>query len=360
MLKKLFARLKKHVGWSIIGVISAAGVAGILVDLFYGNVPAGSETSFSTLANFLGSVGKAVLGGGVSGAIIKIMATEGFFLDAVAAVAYGPEGLERRGEEEQKEIWRNLTRMVYLPFLRPSELKDSPEEWRLTLASELEDSISKTFTYDKKFYIERLHRRLEVRWKDAAREVVEVLDTQDSTIIPFKKHEEAEWTTISTPDFGRGMQEYAIAEVECNITPKPAKPETIEVRDARRVATYYLQGHDKHDIHRYRVWSWALDIDPIMAFNSPYVVRGMDIDIHNRAEGLLISFKDHGRKDLFGISGGVGRQIEFGQYSSFKAQSLVLPDQGCLLLFLRQRPAQEALCLPPPSQPERETADCAE
>jgi hypothetical protein len=334
MLKdKFLGFVKLRVGWVIVISICIFGILLIVLELFFGLDKGAEQTAVQKIIAFGGAVGRAALGGGVSGAVLKIMATEGFFLDAVASVAYGPAGLERRTDTERLEIWRNLTRKIYLPFLPVSDgggFKDSPNS---ELFSEIEFAVARTFSYDKKFYIDRFHRKMDISWHDKEKKIIRIVDTQDIVLIPFDK-EPVLWVAQILTDYGRDISEYDIIEVELKINPPSNSAPVIEEAPQCRTITYKLEGGGKHEIHRRRVWKWCLTKDPLFASISPYVVRNSHVELNNAADDLRVAFKDHGGSGLFVINGGAGKQVDCGQYSSLKGQSLLLPDQGYLLLFV--------------------------
>ncbi|MDB5569792.1 MAG: hypothetical protein JWN93_975 [Hyphomicrobiales bacterium] len=340
MLNHAWRWIVARTGAVIIGAMLVFGIACILAELVWGSPgDVQSPTFLNRAADFLGAVGTAALGGGISGAVIKIMATEGVFLNAVAAVAYGPEGLERRSDKERAEVWRALTRMIYLPFLRPSDLTGAGDAGRQALASELEQAIAKTFTYEQKFYIRRLNRRLEVCWAEPSHQIIEVTDIQEIVIVPFKNNDPIEWVTESTPDSGLSMNDYSIREVECSIWPEQKNPSVSQETDKSKITTHLLAGSGRYEVNRRRVLKWRLDSDPVLAFLSPYVVRELHVAIDNRADDLIIAFKDNGGRRLFQTVAGEGKHLQPHEYTALKASSLLLPDQGFSLTLVRRQTA---------------------
>lgn len=328
---RLWSWTRSNFGWILIFLLFLFGIGGIAAELAYAQ---SADARVATASVFAGEVGKAALGGGFAGVILKLMTLQGIFLDAVAAVAYGPEGLSRRSEADRKHLWRELTRMIYLPFLTPSASSSARELNGQELAAQIERSITETFTYNQKFYIQRLHRRLEFTWADERARRIQVLETQTIEIVPFSDKEEIVWVATSAPDAGRSMAEYETAAEDYTITPQPqSPPKTNEDTDARQT-TCVLKGSARYDVWRKRVRRWSLNADPILATVSPYVVQALTIDILNRAPGLRITFKDIGGATLFVASGGVGKQIDYLEESCLRLDHLLLPDQGYLLLLV--------------------------
>lgn len=320
----------------MIWALVVLGVVGVGIGVIWGDHY--SDSNLKLFAAYIGDVGGAMIGGGVAGAVIKLLAVEGVFLDAVAAVAYSADGLTRRSEADRTQLWRDLTRMIYLPFLGQPTSQSQPRIASQELAAEIEQAITKTFTYNRKFYIQKLHRRLELRWADEAKRRIEVVDIQTIEIIPFRSDEKITWSSRSTPDAGRKMDDYEIKDVECSIKPEPPQKPDITTSDQARVTNWVLQDSDKYEMYRHRNLRWTLNADPVLAFESPYVVRNLTIDIFNRAEGLRITFRDIGGADLFQKKGGVGKQIEYEEHAALGATNLLLPDQGFLLLLLDLKP----------------------
>src|SRR4051812_20157806 len=108
IVHKLISEIKSKGGWYVILGIVAAGFALYLLGKFleHGLVP--GQTSF--LASALTGIGSLISISGVSGAVMKILAVEGFFLDAVAEDAHGPRGLDRLNDEKLHETWIHSTR----------------------------------------------------------------------------------------------------------------------------------------------------------------------------------------------------------------------------------------------------------
>jgi hypothetical protein len=273
----------------------------------------------------------------IAGVILKILAVEGFFLDAVVRAAYGKEGLNRLSDDEKHNLWRDLTIMVYAPFIRLNSNPPPPEDLA-KLAGRLSDVIRSNFNLTRNFYHRNWRRRFEITWQEGNKgKVLVVNDDFRTNVIPFRFSEVVNWETQRIAEAHLEVGDYIETERDITINGvRPGEKDCITVTDGRIIKkTYRLSGYKEYETHMDRDIGWQFDHDPTYSMAAIALVDGGSVEVANRAEGLQIVINEVGGSDLFKSSDSTIVGFERRYFGEIK--SVLLPGQGIQLIFVRER-----------------------
>jgi hypothetical protein len=336
MFWKAYGFLKLRIGWVFIFMTVVAGVVLYLLGKYleYGT-PAGQHSFASEICTGLGTL---VLVSGVSGAIMKILAVEGFFLDAVAEDAHGEKGLARLNDAKLHETWLNATRMLHLRNMETdhesAEMKSLIAEMRAQFEKELQSRIPSS----EKHFLQWHERTLDIEWLDREKSIVRIIDTVNSELIPFKSEESLSWTASIYSEAGTPITDAIVTELENklrNCGDEELKLERETVEDGKRILTRFTSlPKPKHEIWRKREWRLNILNDPNFFTISPYIVRRADIRIHNKANGLAVAIIYIGSGKLFSSVSG-SRYIRDGESAHIRLDRMMLPEQGYGLTLIK-------------------------
>ena len=118
----------RHIGWFLIAIISMIGIGLFIWGKYELSFLQTGETD--KWADIAAGLGTLLCASGVSGAVLKLIATQGFFKEAVAEVMYGEHAMGKLSEAAIVEIWAQATKLLYLRNMR---VDDAPDANRLII-----------------------------------------------------------------------------------------------------------------------------------------------------------------------------------------------------------------------------------
>jgi hypothetical protein len=254
--------------------------------------------------------------------------------DAMARACTSAEWLDRRSD--LIDLWRILTRRIYLPFLRPGEPQEHTKLSELAIG--FEESIREQFSYEQNHFLRDLERRLDVSWRDPEQEMICLDEIVTFELAPFDASQPIEWKVERTADSVLELADYGMELLELTVDGTPDPGNSVSVDGRTETTTYKLSGKDRYRVYRRRRIYWRLDLDPTLEHTSTYVTHGLTLHITNAASGINILFNEIGGSKLFEKLGAIDQIIKFGETSSRRAKKVLLPNQGYLLVCHRIKP----------------------
>ncbi|TCP80839.1 hypothetical protein C8J31_11480 [Rhizobium sp. PP-CC-2G-626] len=333
--QEIIKHIKLHLGWYIITAMFILGAGGLIVGrLMLFMLPLGQH---SLLGDLLSGGGTAICAGGVSGAVMKILATEGFFLDAVADVMHKREGLERLSEKRLKEVWKDSTRLLHLRSFETDHKSDEVQHIVTKMRSDYEEALEASVPAKELHFVNSHSRVLEFSWHDRDRGILCIRDVTISEIIPFKSKEVLTWKGRVASDTNLNLNNVVMDEVSFKLISEddaehPIK--SVKSREGNEFVTEFTSApRERHEVRRERNWKLPILTDPNFKTISPYIVSKADIFVKNNADGIRIIFSSIGKPNLFKpIDGDVA--TDCGREAHFRARRMLVPDQGYELYLL--------------------------
>jgi len=325
LIASLSGWAKQAKGWPFI-------ISIVLIGTFFFVVGELVTPTYTTVGPLCSKVGTVIIGGSVGGVILKLLATEGYFQDAVAQVIYGPEGLKRLSSDQLSVTWRTLTSRIYMPNLLVAAGEKAADYEKLRHA--LQDAVASRFKYDADLLITNLNRHME--FTVPAPGEVRLVETTISTLLPFDPTKELSWKHQIQTDSGAKLSDYELKD-EYKLGDGSMIPTKVHQSDdgTSMITTYTLPAGVSHEVMRTKDWRWSIDKDPVFNFISPYLIQAATVTVVNSAPGVRVVLKDIGEKDLFSPFGGGKKIIEAGQKTILKTKKMILPEQGFLGVLLR-------------------------
>jgi hypothetical protein len=294
MLDRIRGLAARWKGWPIILAILISGLVFVIIGELLQQ--AAAETSVAhALGSMLSKIGTVVVGGGVGGAVMKVMATEGFFLDAVAQVIYGREGMSRLSDDQLRGTWRDLTEHIYMPNLVGPVTHENDDDLR-RLRRDLQNAVAEKFNYRADFFIAKMDRVIEFKWADPACSRIWLSDENRTKLVPFNPQNSTTWQHSMQADAGTELKEYEIDELGCKFVDGRDVDKRFDINPDRRLTIYTLPPASQHEIIRNRALKWPLEKDPTFSFISPYVVNHADVTLVNQAQGLRVVISSMGKR----------------------------------------------------------------
>ena len=284
----------------------------------------------------IGGVGAAAV---ISGVILKILAMQGFFISALAEIVLSDQALEHLEPSRRQFLWQRLTQRIYMPSLWTELEKTHPDPQLTILRDKLSEAVSKRFSYDKRAYIKTMKLVFTIEWNDPSTKT-EIVKKERLrfTQIPFVPSLASEWQCVRTAEahVGLGGYQRVIKTLTINGEPPPQPVvTTLPQTPHKETLTYALKGAQEYSIVEEEHVTWNLDADPSWIRNLSLVAEKVEIEIHNKAEGLMIVVLDVGGDDCFEVVEGAKDGVMFEQHSVRESRGVVLPDQGLQLIFIR-------------------------
>lgn len=287
-----------------------------------------------------GEISGLILTSIFAGAILKILAVEGFFSDALAEIIYGDAGIDRIGDEEKLALWRNLTMRIYIPSLhqeiKRNRISNNNSNSDLDLfAGSLTSSVADRFSYNRQFYIKSVNRSVKIELDGA---IVFITDEIESRLVPFDGAATVNWMSMRTAQGSLDLNGYEIKELMFSVRNKDGSEcrcqGVTETNESTETTTYSLSGSTEYVVYWKRRRSWDVTKDCMLQQSSPYVVRDGTLRIENAAPGLQVQFMELGGEGLYrpieGALPWVAGTLKLAH------NGVLLPDQGFqLIMFLR-------------------------
>ncbi|MGO7028690.1 hypothetical protein ACCS69_33215, partial [Rhizobium johnstonii] len=254
-----------------------------------------------------------------------------------------------RGQFQQDHVERiratlvENMRLLYVPFLT-RELTDINVD-AAALAKAVETSIDRRLRYDRKVYVKKLDRVIEVSWADSDHKDIRVRDISKFEFVPFT-HEQIIWRTQRFPSGELTASQYRITRDKIGLKgSKIGKPKETQSTDGQVITSVYtlplLATGMPYLVTTDREREWYLDGDPTFEQTSPYVVDGGRITIKNKAKGIRLVYHDVGGAELFLPADEADRcthkwdVIRSDKEITLTSQQLLLPDQGYMIVISR-------------------------
>lgn len=284
----------------------------------------------------LGGVGAAAV---ISGVILKVLAMQGYFLSALAEIVLSDQALDHLEPFRRQYLWRRLTQRIYMPGLWSELEKKSYDPSLAILRDKLSEAVSKRFSYEKKAYIRSMKLVFTIKWKDpATKDEIVKEERLRFTQVPFEPSLPSEWQCVRTAEAHLGLSGYTreikTLTINDGMPPQP-KVSSDAATPHKETLTYALQDAQEYTIVEEEHVTWKLDADPSWTRNLSLVAQEVEIEIHNKAEGLMIVVLDVGGDDCFKVVEGAKDGLLHGQHSVRVSKGVVLPDQGIQLIFIR-------------------------
>jgi hypothetical protein len=284
----------------------------------------------------LGGVGVAAV---ISGVILKVLAMQGYFLSALAEIVLSDQALDHLEPSRRQYLWQRLTQRIYMPGLW-NQLQSGTVDHDLgKLRDKLSDAVSKRFSYEKTAYIRSMKMKFTIEWADPTKkDQIVKKERLRFTQVPFVPAEPTEWEVVRTAEAHLGLDAYRreLKALTINERPPPV-PEVKVSADAplRETLVYVLKGSPEYVIVEEEHVTWTLAKDPSWTRNLSKVAETVEIEIENKADGLMIVVLEVGGDNQYKIEEGARGVLRFGDHSVMVSRGVVLPDQGIQMIFIR-------------------------
>jgi hypothetical protein len=322
--------------WKLISsnILVIAAIFGIILIVFDDAINIFISNFFNLRPSVFEKIGFAILSGGVAGAILKVFATAGHFLEAVSEASMIPSSINKISQNTQNKAWDRITSILFLKNFDPDSIKHAD------IASSVCKSIKEHIQYDSNVYMKPQNRRLEFSWSSEKNSIIQILDEQSMTICVLDDNKKAEWNIHTRADNGGGINDYNINVDSMSINPDPISVKEIEIGKTEKRKTYELISDKNTDVIVNRTLTWNIEIDNSFIFSSPYFVSGSTIKIVNNAKNLRLVCKEVGHKiggnKLYTVKS-KNMEIDFNDHQFLTAESLLLPGQGFQISMFKTR-----------------------
>ncbi len=312
-------------------------------------------SAWPQLNDFVKEVGKLIFVSGIAGAVFKIMATEGYFLQAVAEILYDEKGIEMLTAERRKTLWFNLLKAIYLsetekhgsdkydkhyldnPHIQMKDSSDNDAKHYLdNLHRQMKDGIESQLPAGKDHFIHSSHRKILVTWANDERTILRLEDTTRSKYVSFSKTKPLVIEQHLWPASGVGLKSYITQNpnfvFKHNDTPNI---QTISLPNGGEKTTIEVSARPVHEFTKTHDWRLPLLSDPFLEVKNPYLLSKLTLEISNKAEGLTIHFKPISDPAAFKFTIG-SPELDPGKQFIIESQCLLFPSQGYLLFFQKK------------------------
>lgn len=314
------------------------------------------QLTWSRFLGVLEALWPTVLGGGIAGAVLKIVAMEGYFLDAVGNVMFGRHGIERMDDAARVRVWRDLTNAIYLPLPR-----DAAASGHVLAKPEFEErfssAIDQVCDYEEDYLLQNVDRTIKIVWDEkAAGRILGILTWFDARVIPYDPAEEVQYKIKRRVSAGQTLPAYnpkdqifvqrlgeSVADFQQRIA--SGDTEKIEVKQVSSTETelFITLRRDRHDLLEGKYYTivrrveLSLDLheDNVYEMVPSVPIDGIRLTIRNQAEGVAVQLYELGWKEKLTAKNGGGRTLTPGQDGTYTGSDVFLPHQGCLLIFNR-------------------------
>lgn len=306
------------------------GIFLIAADRFWGAPPASGPTLIHQIYDFAGLVGEVLAISGVIGAVSQLLWAQGLFRAALADLLTEDAFLDKRND--LREVWRNVTKRVYLQDFDVATPRD--REYIERVYQALDSSI----TQDHDFYaanVDALYL-IEKDEKDDTR--LKLTKTITFDLIPFDKKRGATHQTGVTTAPGLTIQDYGLDEIRYRVNGDDVpdeKRKLTEIGPGRYVRRMPLSGADNYRIERTVESMIPLDRDPLLHFAAPYVMDGLTLRTSVYVDGIKTFFTGVGVSSEFvdGLEGDPNAAARGNQHRIYPG--ILLPEQGFVLVVQR-------------------------
>lgn len=308
----------------------------------------------------LKDLGSIILISGVVGVFSDFLRYSGVIHDTVVDVFRSEETksiichsvdfdhlIEKRSDRD--DVWRRLTRRIYLRDTDPTRVDGTP------LSRQVELAIGRRFPAEDEFLYRDLKRTLILNWKDENESVLSIVEIIDCEIIPFTPTKECTITSTFTAgaglkveDYGRYEDELLLDGVKINILPSEIKGEPIKIPDKGMVNVSAVLNNNYQKINvkippcnhmhcrRKRKSIQNVLIDPTLIRTSPGIVDGLELKVECQISGLKMQFETIGLPDgsmpeLLDKDTKFYRPLD----SDRRYKGIVLPEEGYMLTLWR-------------------------
>jgi len=263
---------------------------------------------------------KVIAVGASTACFTRFLGGMGMFRDAIADVLGDDKWLDRRNDLE--DLWRRVSRRVFMPGY--SETVPDSQAFLAALNEAMTRVIRQPVTRRRGYYTRDTKRRVDVRWKDKEKKIVEIVDTVDCTVVVFDVRGEETYDVVVTPTAGEAPENYQIKLTSVEVDGQPHTPPQ---PDSNGIVPIPLKGARSHHLTRTIVFQQRIESDPLYLLAAGHVVWGMNVFLTNEAAGLRINHEEIGSQGLF-------RPIKKGGLSwELDTESVLLPEQGIALIF---------------------------
>lgn len=305
-------------------------VAGIFL-MFAGAFaePGASALSGNWALNLIGKIGQLAVISGVIGAVTRYIVMTNVIKDELAELLLNNDKVLERRKYELPELWRKLTQLIYLPWMR----EVSAEE--LVFSEKVHKSIESSFNYEVPYYVCDLKKIFRVGWEDEKNKILAVEESSSFTVVPFEGATKVNYETYFIPAEDSAFEDYALSRESFKVD---GVEEKIIPIDGKKGSGYNpLSGKNSYRIDSVEKYQLNLRKDPLIFVRCPYVVDGVQIfvkDADNNTKGMSSVFVDSTAKEIFEVPV-IGDQRDSPRIEQvFDCKGVILPGQGFLLVFV--------------------------
>lgn len=326
----------KHRGWFLIAAMAVIGAILFSYGKYRLSVIAPGQTDLT--GEIFAGLGTLICASGVSSSVMKIIATEGFFMDAVAEVVHGHSGLRRLSDEKIAQTWAAATRMLYLKNMDADKVARENREGIEALRSQVEEGIRTRFPSGAEHFIRKSTRHIQVKWADKDKQIVEYSETTLSKVITFDRAKPLVLPLKIRCWANTTLDEYQMIENTAEL--KNAGGEILKTisktntEKTERTTTYTSQPKDTHEVLRKSRCTVPILKDPNWHSISTFLIQEMEIYIENLEPDLVVVYNSLGNDTLFERVDG-GEIVLQGQRTHLRARGTILPGQGYGLTFVK-------------------------
>lgn len=339
-MPEMILRLKKHAlknkGWYILGFFGCFGCFFYII---------GSVANFGVqtddkriIPSLMEGLGSLMLISGMSGGLIKILAVEGVFLNAIREVVFSEHGLKNLSREKVESIWQNSSQILFLENMK----SDQEDEKIIKITEDVlkiyKQEMLKPPKKHENYFSADLDRNMVVSWHDKNKSIIKIDDWSRSIQIPFKHKEPLIMknviSTLASTEEIQSMVETVstklISEGDDKLIPSE------KISKDKKTVTILLKSEPKfkHEIIRERRWKLSLKSEPNIFAITPVIIKNMKLEIENKAEDLIVIVSRLGGEDKFQNIRG-NKTVLFNEKSSMRLLAPLMPEQGYCVTFVK-------------------------
>jgi hypothetical protein len=342
ILSSVILHVKQNKGWYFIIGLILFGLSSYVSGYFGGVAFKDHASNWPHFFRFIKDIGAIICAGAISGAVLKVMAVEGYFLEAVAEVAHGSRGLHLLSHNKLKAAWRSISEALYLEHAKANtDATPATRELINAMRSELQDELERKYPVGDTMFVNNSSRTIEVTWEDERLGIVNLSESLRSEYVPYNASIPLvmEYDIESAPNID--ISDYGISAAVPILLNGGKDDLVCESNNLDDKKTYRIKVTSKpreiHQILREKKMKIPIQFDPILSSRSPFHTRRIEVRLKNNAPGLRIVIDTIGTKDKFEYRSGSER-VDYNETAIFTSKSAILKGEGYSLVFFKPTP----------------------
>lgn len=262
-----------------------------------------------------------LLGIGASTALFtRLLGGMGMFRDAIADVLGDEAWLDRRNDLD--DLWRRITRRVFLPGLSDSSDKSSAQ-FLVALNEAMTGAIPDRRS---RYYEKNVRRTATIRWVDKDKRIVEIIDTMNCEVVVFARQDQA-YEVRCSPPVGRDLADYSIVVLSARVDGKEWLGKDGRNISPEGILEIPLKALSTHTLSRELKFKQDLKEDPLLHLSCGHVTWGMTVTVVNLESDLKTIWEEIGISNVF--------QLEKNERCLLQltTRAALFPEQGISLIL---------------------------